>query len=81
MAEHLVWDQGVAGSNPVFPTIELRLHVSLTRSYLQEIVDKAKRRGKLVVLMQTGKVQPLVCSDIGLTVIPIVHSTVTVDRV
>ncbi|VXC04290.1 hypothetical protein EXIGUO8H_50001 [Exiguobacterium sp. 8H] len=21
MVEHLVWDQGVAGSNPVFPTI------------------------------------------------------------
>jgi hypothetical protein len=21
LVEHLVWDQGVAGSNPVFPTI------------------------------------------------------------
>ena len=24
LAEHLVWDQGVAGSNPVFPTIFIR---------------------------------------------------------
>ena len=23
LVEHLVWDQGVAGSNPVFPTIEI----------------------------------------------------------
>ena len=25
MVEHLVWDQGVAGSNPVFPTILIEL--------------------------------------------------------
>ena len=24
LVEHLVWDQGVAGSNPVFPTIFIR---------------------------------------------------------
>ena len=24
LVEHLVWDQGVAGSNPVFPTIDYK---------------------------------------------------------
>ena len=31
MVEHLVWDQGVAGSNPVFPTIENNYYGALAQ--------------------------------------------------
>ena len=31
MVEHLVWDQGVAGSNPVFPTIKTQKYGALAQ--------------------------------------------------
>ena len=31
MVEHLVWDQGVAGSNPVFPTIQINFKGALAQ--------------------------------------------------
>jgi hypothetical protein len=31
LVEHLVWDQGVAGSNPVFPTIKYPLNGALAQ--------------------------------------------------
>ena len=33
LVEHLVWDQGVAGSNPVFPTIK-KLKSLLVKDFL-----------------------------------------------
>ena len=46
MVEHLVWDQGVAGSNPVFPTIFMA-------GYLSWLENSAHTRGVVgsVVIM------------------------------
>ena len=37
LVEHLVWDQGVAGSNPVFPTI-IRIKTTLCSFFYSSLV-------------------------------------------
>ena len=61
MVAHLVWDQGVAGSSPVFPTKFLDSSAVEPSTVNRVVVGSNPSRGAKKSLMETSKV----CNDIN----------------